>query len=635
MTSRTRRILSWSLLLILTLAGIASCRKGFSAQDYQLTVLSVKPGVWDNGKITRYPSVDVRVDGPDTQDWEIVVSPDNGATPYEESAVTGRICTVVLEGIDLSKDRREVGLTIQAIHVNTGEPLPSDRQHKATLEGNFEPVITETISVTGLSAVIGEETSSITVTDGHRASFDVLENYTGSLFVTFRKDQTETGTVSCTLSQTEGDTHMVLSPEGITPKDDGFVIPFATGEPGTGTFSIVLKGQGPETVLTVSYIVKSRPYEATLTPSLFNFTHTYDAVATVNAFGFREGEKCDVVLYWKESVSGREGSTLYPGADAKAPVEVILWKAGEAAAGEEYVFWAQVFAEGEIRPAAATQEYTVKPLSVDFRWRDARGDTSQPGEKVRSWASSSICTLDVQTASWATEHIKNVSVKDITAGRAYASEAPLSQPEGLYAFEMKHPKRGVHSFTVTLETSEGDYSFETQATFIDVWTMSPYPKGSSLHANFRGPASSIKTDCNISFTLRGYAIWDYTVAETDASGQHVNTPKQTKKYIGSRTEPFTIESGTANGSSVKLVSGLFKIAMNMLKDKCSGKPFSMSGQTATRWSSDKAVTYTPAASKTFIIFETKADAAFYNDFNDIETDISQMKSTFNQNGILY
>ena len=75
--------------------------------------------------------------------------------------------------------------------------------------------------------------------------------------------------------------------------------------------------------------------------------------------------------------------------------------------------------------------------------------------------------------------------------------------------------------------------------------------------------------------------------------------------------------------------------MRMLKDKCSGKPFSMTGITATRWDGDKVVSYTPATSNTFVRFDITADAAFYNDYNELETNISKLKSTLNQNGIYY
>ena len=134
MTSHLRRIAIWGILSLLTLMTVSSCRKRFSILDYQFNVLSVQAGTWEDGQITRYPSVEVRVDGPDAQDWEISIAPDNGAMPYTEPAVTGKTCSIVLEGIDLSKDHREMGLTIKATHVNTGEVLASYRQYKATLE---------------------------------------------------------------------------------------------------------------------------------------------------------------------------------------------------------------------------------------------------------------------------------------------------------------------------------------------------------------------------------------------------------------------------------------------------------------------------------------------------------------------
>ena len=195
----------------------------------------------------------------------------------------------------------------------------------------------------------------------------------------------------------------------------------------------------------------------------------------------------------------------------------------------------------------------------------------------------------------------------------------------------------VHQFTVTLETTEGVFTFDTEMTFVDVWKVSPYAKGSSLYIKFVGPVSSLKTDCNMSITLHGYALWDYTVAETNESGQRVNTPLQEKKFIGSRTEPFTIDKGTSSGSDIKVkpIAGLFNIAMRMLKDKCSGKPFSMTGLTASRWNGENVETYTPAGSDTFVRFEIKADDPFYADFNELETDISQLKSTLSENGIFY
>lgn len=641
MIARARHIALWSIFFILTLISVSSCGKKFSILDYQMNIVSVKPGYWENGEIVRYPSVDVRVEGPDTQDWEIIVSPENGATPYYESTITGRLRTVTLEGIDLSKERREMGITIQVVHVNSGETLGTNRQYKATIEGEFDPVVPpapqETIFVSGLSLVIGEESTAVSVTEGHRAVIDVLENYTGSLVLTYTLDESETGPISCTLSQTEGKDHFTPSQEGIVQGENSFTIPFSTGEPGTGSFSITLKGKDVETVLAVSFVIKSRQYEATFTPNHFNFAEGYDAHGTVLVYGFREGEKCNVVLHWKEATSGAEGSTRYDAVDAKAPLEVTLWKAGEAKMGNDYLFWAQIFEEGETEAVATTEAQAVTPFSISMAWTNAHGEAVAPEDKVRSWASSSVAQLDVNTAAWAPEFIKMVTVKDNTAGRSYSSQEPVTDTEGSYRIEMKHPKRGVHSFSVILETEEGDFAFDTEMTFIDVWTVSPFAKGSSLYLLLSGPISSLKVDCNLNITLRGYAIWDYTVAETNESGQKVNTPKQTKVYIGSRTEPFTIEKGTSSGSNIKVkpIAGLFNIAMKMLKEKCSNKPFSMTGITATRWNGETATPYTPDASNTFVIFDIQPDAPFLDDFNELATDISQLKSTLSNNGIYY
>ena len=641
MTSHLRRMSIWGTLLLLTLLTLSSCRKRFSILDYQFNVLAVQSGTWEDGQITKYPSVDVRVDGPDSQDWEITVSPDNGAMPYTEPAVTGMTCRVVLEGIDLSKDQREMGITIQATHANTGEVLATYRQYKATLEGNFDPVVPpapqESIFVTGLSMVLGEESSTISVTDGHRATIDVLENYSGSLVVSYSKDETETGTISCTLSQVDGKDHITLSQEEIVQGESSFTIPFTSGEPGSGSFSVILKGSGPETVLVISYLIKSRPYEATFTPNHFTFADHYDAHGTVNAFGFRDGETCNVILRWKETTSGKTGSSTYQGVDAKAPIDVILWKAGETALGKNYLFWAEIYEPGETEPAAVTEEKEVVPFAISWAWTDVHGNPSGSEDVIRSWTSSSTCKLNVKTASWAPEFIKGVTIKDVTAVRTYSSKEPVADTEGDYGIEMKHPTRGPHQFSVVLETTEGDYSFETEKTFVDVWKVSPYAKGTSLWLNFTGPAASIKTDCNMNITIRGYAIWDYTVAETTADGQKVNTPKQAMTYIGSRTEPFSIEKGTVNGANIKVkpIAGLFTAAMRVLKEKCSGKPFSMSGLTATRWNGQTATTYTPAESNTFVKFEIKTDELFSEDYNELETDISQLATTLNSNGIYY
>ena len=70
MNSPVRRIAFWSIL-VLALISVSSCRKKFSILEYQMNVVSVKAGTWENGEITRYPSVDIRIDGPDAQDWEI------------------------------------------------------------------------------------------------------------------------------------------------------------------------------------------------------------------------------------------------------------------------------------------------------------------------------------------------------------------------------------------------------------------------------------------------------------------------------------------------------------------------------------------------------------------------------------
>ena len=635
MTLHIRRIAFWSLLF-LALLSVSSCGKRFSILDYQMNVVSVKPGVWDNGEITRYPSVDVRIDGPDAQDWEIIISPANGAMPYTQPTVTGKLQTVVLEGIDLSKDQREMGITIQVVHANTGETLAINRQYKATIEGNFDPVVPPapqlTISIQSLTMVIGEESSSISVSGDNKASIDVLENYSGSLVLSYSKEEGETGPITCTLTQTEGKEHLTLSQDSIVSEESSFTIPFTSGEAGTGSFSVTLKGSGPETVLVISYVVKSRPYEATFVPNHFTFAELYDAHGTVNVFGFREGEKCDVILYWKETTSGDEGSTRYNGVDAKAPVDVILWKAGETAMGKEYTFWAEVYAEGGSEPVAVSEKKSATPFAISFAWTDTHGNPVGAGEVIRSWNKSYSYKMEVRTAAWAPEFLNKVTIKDITAERTYSSQEPIADTEGAYGFEMKqHHKRGIHQFSVTLETIEGDYSFETEMTFIDVWTVKPYAQGWRLYAKFIGPESSIQVNWNISLTIRGYALWDYTVAETDESGHQVNTPKQAKKYIGSRTETKDIKKNEKE----KKMTSMFDLAMRMLKEKCSDKPFSMSGLTATRWSGSSITTYTPAASNTFVEFDIKADAPFYNDFNELETDLSDMKSTLNENGIYY
>lgn len=637
MASYLRRI-AYGCILVLALLSFSSCGKRFSILEYQMKVVSVKPGTWENGTITRYPSVDIRIEGPDTQDWEIIVSPDNGAMPYTESTVTGKLRTITLEGIDLSKDRREMGITIQAIHVNSGETLAVNRQYKATIEGEFDPPAPqETISISSVSLAAGGETSPITVTGGNKATFDILENGTGFLVISYSKNETETGPVSCTLSQTDGKNYITLPKnEDIISGESSFTIPFTSGEPGTGSFTVTLKGKGPETVLVISYIVKDRPHEATFTPNHFTFAGL-EAHGTVSVFGFAEGEKCKVILYWKETTSGDEGSTVYEDVDTQTPLEVTLWQAGEATRESSYLFWAEVYEDGETAPAAVTAKQTVTPFALSFFWTDAHGDAVSASERVRSWSSSSIAKLAVGTASWAPEYISMVTVKDVTAGRSYSSQEAVPESEGAYSFEIKHPKRGVHQFTVTLETQEGVFAFDTEMTFVDVWKVNPYAKGSSLFIKFVGPVSSLKTDCNMSITLHGYALWDYTVAETNESGQRVNTPLQEKIFIGSRTEPFTIEKGTSSGADIKVkpIAGLFNIAMHMLKDKCSGKPFSMTGLTASRWNGENVETYTPAASNTFVRFEIKADDPFYEDYNELETDISQLKSTLSENGIFY
>ena len=640
MTLHIRRTAFWGILF-LALLSVCSCGNKFSILDYQMTVVSVKPGTWENGIITRYPSVDVKVEGPDSQDWEIVITPDNESAPYYGSTVTGRVRSITLDGINLSKDRREMGITIQVVHVNSGETLAVNRQYKASIEGDFDPVIPpappSTIFVEGLSLMVGEDSYAITVAGGNKASIDILENSSGTLVLSYGKEESETGAITCTLSQTDGKNHVILPKnEDIIRGESTFTIPFTTGEPGTGSFSVILKGTGPEMVLSVSYVVKSRPYEATFTPYHFNFA-SHDAHGTVEVYGFREGEKCDVVLNWKETGTGNEGKALYSGVDAKTPLEVVLWKAGEAEMGNEFVFWAQVFEEGKAEPVAVTEEKTVSPISFPWAWTDAHGNPSAAGETVRSWASSSTCRLDVMTASWAPEFIKKVTVNDVTAGRTFSTQEPVAETEGCYGIEMTHPERGVHNFTIILETTEGEYAFDTEKTFTDVWTINPWAKGTSLYITFVGPASSIKTDCNMNITIYGYAIWDYTIAETSGSGQHVNTPKQEIKLIGSRTEPFTIEKGTSSGSDIKVkpVAGLFELAMYTLKEKCSGKPFSMTGLEATRWDGSSIVTYTPEVSNTFVKFAIKADAPFYEDFNELETDISRLKITLFENGIFF
>lgn len=640
MTLRIRRIFSWSVLLLIVLVGVSSCQKAFYITDYQLNILSVNPGAWEDGDITSYPSVDLRVDGPDTQNWEIIISPANGASPYSEMAVTGRTKRMVLDGIGLSKEQREMGITIRAVHVITGETLATYTQYKASIEGDFDPVVPpapqETISVTALSLVSGEESSPITVTDGHKASLDLMEGYSGSLVLSYGQTQSETEVISCTLTQTEGKDCIILSQEAIIKGESTFTIPFTAGKPGSGSFTVILKGNGPETVLTVSYIVKSLPHEATFTPNRFTFAEAVDAHGTVEVFGFKEGEKCDVILHWKETTSGAEGSTSYPAVDAKAPLDVILWKAGETAVGREYLFWAEVFEAGETEPVAITEKKTVTPITIEFSWTDARGNLVSDG-KIRSWSSSSKCILGVKTAPWTTEFITKVSLKDITSGRTYSTKEPVSQAEGLYNIRMTHPTRGEHQLTVTLQTTEGDYSFDTGMTFIDVWTFTPFVRGSSLFADFSGPAPSIATDCSLTVLFKVYAAWEYTVAETNSEGKHVNTPKLATTFVRSKGVDNTVPAGTSSGTEIKFkeVAGLFKAALALLKPMGRDKPFSETGLTATRWEGGNVVSYTPAPSKTSVAFSVTVAESFLNDYNEVLPDITQLIPILQENGILY
>ena len=132
--------------------------------------------------------------------------------------------------------------TIQVVHVNTGETLATNRQYKASIEGNFDPVVPPapqlTISIKSLALVIGEESSSISVTGDNKATIDVLENYSGSLVLSYSKEEGETGPITCTLSQTEGKEHLSLSQDSIVGGESSFTIPFTSGEAGTGSFSV-------------------------------------------------------------------------------------------------------------------------------------------------------------------------------------------------------------------------------------------------------------------------------------------------------------------------------------------------------------------------------------------------------------
>ena len=243
----------------------------------------------------------------------------------------------------------------------------------------------------------------------------------------------------------------------------------------------------------------------------------------------------------------------------------------------------------------------------------------------------------MKTAPQTTEFITKVSLKDITSEKTYSTKEPVSQEEGLYNIRMTHPTRGEHQLTVTLQTTEGDYSFDTGMTFIDVWTFTPFVRGSSLFADFRGPASSIVTDCSLTVLFKVYAAWDYTVAETNSEGQHVNTPKQATLYVRSKGVDHTVPAGTSSGTEIKFqeAAGLFKAALALLKPMGRDKPFSETGLTATRWEGGNVVSYTPAASKTSVAFSVTVAEAFLNDFNEVLPDITQLIPILQENGILY
>ena len=61
----------------------------------------------------------------------------------------------------------------------------------------------------------------------------------------------------------------------------------------------------------------------------------------------------------------------------------------------------------------------------------------------------------------------------------------------------------------------------------------------------------------------------------------------------------------------------------------------MTGITATRWNGEIATPYTPETSNTFVVIEIQPDAAFFEDYNELTTDISQLKSTLSDNGIFF
>lgn len=630
---------------------LSSCERPFDISSYEVKLVESYPGTLSSGTVLSNPSIAVLVDGPAEREWKVEVgSGDLAGT--EALAVTGRRVEFPVRG--LSAERPEALVSVVVRDHASGEVLSVRRRLRIYLEDlskpggdggtdgpDVPPVVTPSLVVSSLTLLVGGPGSSVSETalslaDG-QPSFEVQKGCSGSLVVGYACSGDDGLSVSLDVRTEDG--ALIKIPDGsVTRSASSFTIPFRAISEGSGRLEITLTGEKSSASVLIGFTVLPDGRVIEFVPDTFTFAEQNEAKGTIKFMGFPEGERCDVVLCYKERDSGDEGKSEYRDVDTGIPLRVLLWEAGGAASWHEVSYWAELYAPGETEAFYVTPVTKVYPFRPEFLWWQEDGTGVREGSPVRSTASGAVSRLAVVTGSHLPGHITQVVIRDSRQGKSYTATSPERDTDGYYVFEMVHPKKGEHTFSVTFVTDEGDYRYSFGKRFCDVWTVIPFVDGSSLYADLRGPELTLDTRCELEIFVDIYAVFDYTIA-MERNGQKTDEPTRWWHYIETRGLDYIIPSGTAQ-VTLKIQSGWVNTSLRHIKSVAGGLPWSVTGGTATRWVKNgnggmTAMTYTPAASKPGVLLALKADSYFYGACNDIVLDYSKLKGTLDSNGFVY
>ena len=617
---------------------VTACGPSFDISQYSVKVLESYPGTMSDGIVIVYPSIAVQVSGPSEREWRITVGA-QGLPGTDALTVTGRRVAFSVWG--LSPERPEAFATVVITDRESGEVLASRRRVRLYLDDISEqgggggpedpPVETSSLDFSSLSLLTDGDSMSLPVVDG-KTAFEIQKGCSGSLVVSYSSSSDDDSRVSLHI-QSEGSTHLRIPDGTLTRSRSSFSVPFTALSEGSGRIGIVLTEDSMSASLTVDYTVLPDGRVIELVPDVFTFAEQNDAMGSILFMGFNEGERCDVVLRWRERDSGEEGRMEYRGVDTGSPLRVLLWEADMAASWNEVSCWAELYVSGQGEPLYVTPVTKVYPFRPELLWWESDGKAVREGEVVRSASTGSACRLGVTVGLSRQEAVTRITVRDLRQGRSFVSTSAEPETEGCFVTDMVHPSKGRHDFVATFETAEGTYSYSFSQSFCDVWTVLPFVDGHSLYAELRGPERTVGERCELRISVDIYAVFDYTVA-VERNGEKINEPARWWHFVERRGLDYTIEKGTAQGE-LKIQSGWVNTSVRHIKSVAEGLDWGVTGGTATRWVSSRTVQYKPQASKAGILLTLGVNESFRMAGNDVVLDLSRIQGTLDERGIVY